>query len=512
MAMAASQERKKSKDTSGRKQHAPSTYADWCKQADAHRSPPREVLFETAGRAPVNAPPHPARLTPVRQMARTAPSDGFGNFGESRDLPRSFSGECARLLADQADISIFDAYQAYRNCELFRLCSPGFLQELSQLGGSVAWQGRIFKCGSPIYTEGEKGSSMFVIARGTVAMSVAAAGAVPPSVLGQGECFGVAEGLGVVPERQDTATAKTSVHVLEVTLSALTLLLTIKRDPEDRLLSNTGSGWYSAPTGQRRPPPAHIFHKERTHFEKEAKRLYMRLRQKRSPRRQRGHSNEEAPQETGDFFWLANTTTEDLSFSPKTSSRAAKSTASTAFPASPRKRPKEMEDIGSFYSGSPASPPKPKWTAKTYPRKWREQVQQLQAELEGGNFRDGGKARDQFLGQLNLAIRADFAKGFQQTPQSPYQPGTGTAGQAVGPEVQEVSSTLQFVVGDNENEDEDEAGAMGGMLELCLLPDFSDMSSKQKIGLLCHMQDQNRMSPRKLLSKPFDQSATPRAR
>lgn len=506
--MASSQETTKPREP-GHRKPAQSPYVGWCKQAAAHRSPPREVLFETAGRAPVNAPPHPARLTPVRQMARTVPSGGFGNFGDApRDLPRSFSGECSRILADQASISTFDAYQAYKNCELFRACSPGFFQELAQLGGSVAWQGRIFKCGSLIYTEGEKGSSMFVIARGTVALSVAAAGAAPPSVLGQGECFGVAEGLGVVSERQDTATARTSVHILEVTLSALTLLLSIKRNPEDVLISNTGSGWYSARLGQRRPPPAHVFCKERSHFEKEARRIYIRFRQRRSPRRQRAPTNDESPQETSDASPLTITMSED--FGPK-SPRAAKSTASTTFPASPKKRPKELEEVGSF-TASPATTATSNWTSKTHPRKWREQVEKKQAEMEGGSFQDGGKAREQFQQQLNISIRQDFFNGFHQSPNSPYKPGMGGAGQAGGPEVQELSSTPQLDEGDDEEEEEEDAGASGGMLELSLLPAFSDMSSKQKLDLLRHMQEQNKMSPRKLLSKPIDQGGTPRAR
>eukprot|EP00930_Biecheleria_cincta_P083307 TRINITY_DN72905_c0_g1_i1.p1 TRINITY_DN72905_c0_g1~~TRINITY_DN72905_c0_g1_i1.p1 ORF type:complete len:503 (-),score=85.88 TRINITY_DN72905_c0_g1_i1:452-1960(-) len=502
--MATSQETTKPKEHGGRRA-APSPYVGWCKQAAAHRSPPREVLFETAGRAPVNAPPHPARLTPVRQMARTAPIGGFGNFADTpRDLPRSFSGECCRILADQASISTFDAYQAYKSCELFRACSPGFLQELAQLGGSVAWQGRIFKCGSLIYTEGEKGSSMFVIARGTVALSASAAGAISPCVLGQGDCFGVAEGLGVVSKRQETATAKTSVHILEVTLSALTLLLCIRRNSEDMLISNTGSGWCSARLGQRRAPPAHVFHKERRHFEKESRRLYIRFRQKRSPRRLLAPTNDEPPQETSDASPLTTAMSEDFGLK---SPRAAKSTASTAFPASPRKRPKELDETGSF---SPATTTTSNWTSKTHPRKWREQVERKQAEMEGGNFQDGGKAREQFLQQLNMSIRQDFFNGFQQSPESPYKPGMGGAGQAGGPEVHELSSTPQL--DDRDDEEEEDAGASGGMLELGLLPAFSDMSSKQKLGLLRHMQEQNKMYPRKIFSKPIDQGSTPRAR
>ena len=50
------------------------------------------------------------------------------------------------------------------------------------------------------------------------------------TLVGPGHCVGAAQGLGVLSERQETALAETSVHLLEVTLSALTKIFTEKEE------------------------------------------------------------------------------------------------------------------------------------------------------------------------------------------------------------------------------------------------------------------------------------------
>lgn len=63
----------------------------------------------------------------------------------------------------------------YRSCPLFQRCSPGFIEKLMATGGRDSSQGKIWasrrplatssrskECGSTIYVEGQRGSSLYL--------------------------------------------------------------------------------------------------------------------------------------------------------------------------------------------------------------------------------------------------------------------------------------------------------------------------------------------------------------
>lgn len=280
-------------DVPVRKNHT-SPYAAWCKQVAPHLSPPKHIYFAAAGqRAPLNTPAHPARLDIVRQMAQTWPSplssrndaslfaatqgstglDAENAWGE---LPRTFSGECCLIVTDQSPVELFEVTKVYQDCELFSRCSPGFLQELVTVGGSPSCHGLSFNCGAELYAEGEAGSSLFVLVRGTVLLTQKCSQE-PPRALRHGDTFGVAEGLGVTIQRQESAEARTSVQVLEVSLSTLTKILT--GSPFGASFTPFVDFEESVPRPQTSPTVA--FATERRHFEQEARRLWHQFRGKK---------------------------------------------------------------------------------------------------------------------------------------------------------------------------------------------------------------------------------------
>eukprot|EP00931_Biecheleriopsis_adriatica_P051501 TRINITY_DN29877_c0_g1_i1.p1 TRINITY_DN29877_c0_g1~~TRINITY_DN29877_c0_g1_i1.p1 ORF type:complete len:644 (+),score=133.15 TRINITY_DN29877_c0_g1_i1:35-1933(+) len=582
-------------DGGSARKNVPTPYKAWCQAISPHRTSPRELIFQTAGRAPLNLPPHPARLTPIRQMAKTAPPGvgftvhplatpqqmsstapdvGFslsaGVTAEpvilSRDIPKDFAGECCRVVSDQNGIGVFDVHKVLHSCALFRLCSPGFLQELTATGGAPAYHGRIIESGSVLYSEGELGASMFVIVRGTVSLTChgakeleleyssdwpskmqlkfqefswsegreikavdrhgaklnltwsagcpelrdveqksfplkfkASAGlATVPRFFGPGEVLGVAQGLGIWNERQETATAGTSVHVLEVTLSALTATLSVERET---LRDKADDIDFHLRV------PKHRFAQERRHFEYKARLLNADLRRQRLKSKGR-IAAVLAAEEEGSEASPHGTENQETGFLRRSSSGGIasepKSLLSKLGGKSPKRRPPA---ISSEEGEAPAAVLSPSGGASTvvclqHPRKWRMQVQKKQAELEYGVHQH--HARDHFLQRLNSSIRQDFFNGHQQPVDSPLRYGGQTSGQGAAEEVTSsrplTSGGERDIASGLEEEDEgDESGAGGGMLDLNMLPAFTDMSSKQKIDLLKHMSEQNKAanSPKK---------------
>jgi len=431
-------------------------YQDWWQNvAQRTQRRHREVVFQM-GRAPINLPPQPARLELICKVAplsedfsglsteqlltNTAPAGFFGakntlnphgRHVQKSTLPRSFSGECCQVISDQSPIEFFDSLAVYRSCPLFQRCSPGFIQKLMTVGGKSAWNGKIFECGSTIYSEGQRESCMYLIIRGSIALVSGAS----KQIIGPGECIGVAQGLGVLAERQETAMAETSVHVLEVTLSALTTIFTEKEE-----FHNSSGG----------EPLGNYYTRERRLFEMEARRLGAEKRGLLHGGRTRRVREEDG----------------------------VKATKSLKRPIMPFKKHQGDDDAAEPRGMCSASH---HISCLQHPRQWRQQVQKLQKELIDGDFTDMGRAkREAFLQSLSASITQDFNNGCLQPIDSPFR--------AAMDERHDRHEQRQTP---NHGEEEVEE-VTTGMLELSLLPAFQEMSCKQKVDLFHHMNAQNK--------------------
>ncbi|CAE8623547.1 unnamed protein product [Polarella glacialis] len=507
-------------------------YVGWCKNVAAvHSRPERHLVFKTAGRAPINSPPHPARLDAVQQLAQTSPAPpggglGSGADGESsphRSLPRSFSGECCRVLVDQSLVGTFNAHKVYDECDLFRACSPGFIQQLITIGGAATWHGKTFDCGTVLYTEGEAGHSMFIVVRGTIELTHRGDKA-STRIMGRGECFGVAQGLGVLSERQETATARTSAHVLEVTLAVLTKLLSLMKDPEEiSLRGNRAGASQTNMSGSRPSPPPCAFAEERRHFEHEAHRLYRQSRPKQQRRQRVAANDRSAGEEEGAD--AANAGIEDPKDPSSSSSKTPRSPTKANGSGSPRRRPPAMGEADA--EGEVAA--HVNVSCLQHPRKWRAQLQQIQSELLDGAFQDSGAARDRYKQRLNSSIRQDFWLGNMLPPQvanvfGEKEPSGKTGGEAPTGKIyppEDLASGVPLVTPEsastsaNFGDEEGEEFGTGEMLELTLLPALADMTVKQKLGLMKHMQEQSTraaMSPRKMGMRPHENGLSPESK
>jgi len=253
-------------------------YRAWCEQAVALQRPPRWMHLEAIGRAPLETPTRPPRLTPLRgfvegsgedsrpstsgggdpssslqasemsggggglaaldvqaanpEAITSGPSedlDDAPSCGERPALQRSFSGQCTEIIFDQDSVDAFDAGRFYKACPLFAPCSPTFVRELLATGGPRVWRGVTFDTGTTVYAKGDAGFSAFIVARGSVEIvseaRVILEESIPSVLLGPGDVFGEPQVLGVASTRLETVHAKTSLHVLEVSCSVLSTLL-----------------------------------------------------------------------------------------------------------------------------------------------------------------------------------------------------------------------------------------------------------------------------------------------
>eukprot|EP00933_Yihiella_yeosuensis_P032619 TRINITY_DN26238_c0_g1_i1.p1 TRINITY_DN26238_c0_g1~~TRINITY_DN26238_c0_g1_i1.p1 ORF type:complete len:665 (+),score=118.58 TRINITY_DN26238_c0_g1_i1:87-1997(+) len=532
---------------SGKKSFGPSLYASWVKQVGPHVSPPRQIDFSTAGRAPINTPSHPARLESVRQMAESlsqkpmpetvpskTPSIATGLAGPSspqgsqqlvpgeteanlqRSLPRSFSGECCKIVMDQVAVTICDSHRVFQDCQPFSSCSPGFLEELVDAGGYNVSHGLSFDCGNVLYTENEAGSSMFIIVKGSVSLTGKNVEGYPsPKIIGRGECFGAAEGLGVLARRQETALAKTSVHVLQVTLATLTKLLSMPKRSEAEIFSPTSDRVGSQMSERSKSRQESFwdlekvpvqYAEERTIFEREARRLYCQIKAKKmkqGSKFRRTASTDDAPEEGHEpEAPTSPTSPTEASASPRSNSANQE--------LSSRKKPGALTHLGEDVDVLPSpqesnsriqqetpssgtvllSPPsgaRRHVTCMQHPRKWREQLQQSKDGLLFGNFPDGGVARERVLQRVNHSIRADFWKGFMLPADAASRHQRGAEAQE---ELAQSPEGEEFQGSNRDGEDDEDVNHGNEMLETSLLPALSDMSVKQKLGLIKHMQEQ----------------------
>lgn len=261
-----------------------SAYKSWCDRlatfTSAQRTTAMEALEEIGPLPPW--PQRPAHLDEVWEMAQQeleAVQDADGAFEEEK-LPRTFAGECCRILEGRKAIDTFNAEQVYRRCTLFRNCSPGFINALIEAGGDQGWRGKPVSAGINVYTEGEPGSSMFIIVRGN---AVEVMKGVEEKTLGPGDHCGAAQALGVSTRRQETVRASTSLHVIEIPCRILMQLSVRPLRLENKEHDADGSG--SVPLSRR--PDGRIavaFAAERRHFEREAKLIASQLKSHRRRR------------------------------------------------------------------------------------------------------------------------------------------------------------------------------------------------------------------------------------
>lgn len=265
-------------------------YRSLCERARAAEleRPRRHHEFVTAGRAPIDTPRRPSRLSLVRRRATALPapsalgtlasspaksparqsviaaalgatllpSAGGDTPGEPGAVPSeavvddratmmeevnvAFGGLCRTLVCEQDAVEAYDAHKVYKSSTLFGKCSICFIRHLVSCGGAPAWSGRNVDSGTVIYAAGDRGSSAFVVVRGGAERMLATGGAAeeeaqPSQFFGPGDCFGAVQMLGLDFTRKETVRAKTSMHVLEVTCHALMLLLMHKSVPGTEL-------------------------------------------------------------------------------------------------------------------------------------------------------------------------------------------------------------------------------------------------------------------------------------
>lgn len=453
-------------------------YRTWCDKSQSFVNRERFVVFQTIGRAPVESPPHPARLTPVRQLAsagasspraraRTSSSETWANDAASSEegvgmrRPRTFSAHCSKVLGEQGAVQAFNPQRIYLACEFFSVCSLCFIRELVASGEPPLWQGITFDSKAVIYSEGDSGTSMYVIVRGVA--EVVCKGREPRELRAH-DYFGEAQALGVLTERQETVYAKTSLHALEVSCGTLTNLLRRERTqdmatdglaaPPKPPASPTPKGSVlnpQEPTASRAPRRTqrcgsaslrfYAFAEERGHFEHLAGHLYQQLVRRHHPP---GRRVPTASASTTAFAAAApsagNTASSVVQghFAPaavygsnagaeadeegggSAASAAAAPAADEAPGQSPRKllmhQSSNLEAAGDRKKGSKRNAAATAAAAHVSgvdnPKLWRKHLEEVQLMLTEGDMSDDGNGRERFIQRLTDSIRGDMRRGY----------------------------------------------------------------------------------------------------
>ncbi|CAE8600875.1 unnamed protein product, partial [Polarella glacialis] len=221
----------------------------------------------------------------------------------------------------------------------------------------------------------------------------------------------------------------------------------------------------------------------------------------------------------------ANAGIEDPKDPSSSSSKTPRSPTKANGSGSPRRRPPAMGEADA--EGEVAA--HVNVSCLQHPRKWRAQLQQIQSELLDGAFQDSGAARDRYKQRLNSSIRQDFWLGNMLPPQvanvfGEKEPSGKTGGEAPTGKIyppEDLASGVPLVTPEsastsaNFGDEEGEEFGTGEMLELTLLPALADMTVKQKLGLMKHMQEQSTraaMSPRKMGMRPHENGLSPESK
>jgi len=198
-----------------------STYRTWLQDTREHDPYERVVVFDSVGRAPVDRPPHPARLTPIKDLLE---DDDDPEKATVTSLHRSFSQQCCGIISDQDEVKAFDAMNIYYRCDFFKDCAPGFMRELVQAGGALAFVGKSVLSGETVYEKDDPCQSLYIVARGIAEICKIG---LDVELVGPGGYFGQEQILGILSRRHQTVRARTSLHLFEVTTAVLTKLLKV---------------------------------------------------------------------------------------------------------------------------------------------------------------------------------------------------------------------------------------------------------------------------------------------
>lgn len=503
-----------------------------CERSRTHTNPSRHLLLEHLGRAPVEVPPHPARLTPVRRMAKQSGNqlkamvfhrplelslastfsgssllssrDDLSDAGEGNDgvaatelmnVLMPFSAQCTGVMSSQTSVEAFSARKVFSACEFFDSCSLCFVRELVASGEPPLWQGISFDSGSVVYSEGELGATMYVVIRGQAEASAKDRGS---RTFGPRDYFGEAQALGVLAKRQETVHAATPLHVLEVSCKTLTDLLRRKREADF-----TGT----RPTDGSK---VYAFAEERKYFERVAEDVYQSSTRRR---RQRGRLagggfSRDDDQELAELANKLKAQLSKVGGSPRTMTQAAQLMGRQQSPrggAGPLERRPQLPDPVAATSSATSSA-----SALENPRAWRKRVEQAQAAMEGDTVEDVAAVL-RFIEKLKASIRMDLRGGYKM-PVDAVQAQNELGGTSKA----KVDAWLDAA--SDEASDADEQTSTGSQhrgqqeplevvasdstsaIDLRRLPPFRFMNTKQKHMLLQQLE-------RQVLSRP---SAAPK--
>lgn len=271
----------KESTTSDQQQVEQSPYMVWLDATREHdlKAPMHapKAEFRTTGRLPISTPVHKTRLADIQhtadiqQTSFEAPPDKQGDEERRRHRDRAFVGVCCQVANGQEKIESINPEEVYRECGFFKACSHAFVRELVKAGGNRAFLGLSFGSGETIYQKGDRGHSLFLIARGTAVVVTGRWPRWEEKDIGVGSFVGDLQVLGIVPQRLETVRAKTPLHVFEVRQAVFTKLLKRSRDDD---AEPTRFSLHRSPSFR---PGQSCFPEERRHFESEAKRTYLEL-------------------------------------------------------------------------------------------------------------------------------------------------------------------------------------------------------------------------------------------
>lgn len=283
-------------------------YARWLEESKDHELQELKAVFRTVGRAPVDAPKHAPRLRPIKTLAMPESSEERrsqqGSKGSRKSvvtkstsedtvetidvgsLQRTFSELYLEGVDNQGAAQPFDTMNVYHNCSFFSACSPSFLHDLVQAGGAAAGVGRSLMAGEVVYRKDDPGTSMFVIARG-VAESSGKGNTekncwdefqeVKEEIRIHGH-FGEKQVLGILTKRSETISAKTALHIFEITAGVFTKLLRRTKADEEALHGmEPGSLQVFSIQRSLTGGSQSVYPEERRHFESETVRMYREL-------------------------------------------------------------------------------------------------------------------------------------------------------------------------------------------------------------------------------------------
>lgn len=496
----------------------------------------KEVQLSPRCRPPgVNLPVHDGRLAHVRKLVPSPP----GSRGPPEDQ-KWFSKKCSTVIAQQTSVSTFDPVRVYMSCEFFKPCSLSFVRELVAVGGLPSWRGQTLESGRVVYKEGEVGTCMYVVARGT---AQAEKDGKLLRTLGKGDHFGHAQVLGVLPRRFESVTAQTSLQLLEVTLNSITRLLkrTKADSPADYMLDDDDSQDASSPgcspspgaTSQAAPSrtshfleqgtkledavsgktgAAYVYIDERRHFEREAVRLYLELGS--ASRQSRGGRNASKGKRPVRSTGIGLGSPPEMAQKVQDGDDALDEDAVAVHQASSRPTARTVSKatvVAQLAAASPqagnggsgvTSAESVQATAMTSPKEWRAQVRRMQVVLFEGDPQDGAILREKFQHRLVESMRSDMRRGYMMPAESvgTKRAGSSLSGSAGGKQKGRTSSMGleegaegESTGDEHDDDDEDDGIAITDcrfMLDQSLLPPLRLLSPVQKQGLLRQSQEQ----------------------